>query len=380
MKVLMVVSWYSPREAEAMSAGVFHYEQSIALQKYCQTALYFPFDGTLNEAFSEGMEHGLLTFRRRLSRTRIPKLEGVREILQVVSDLKRICKKWKPDVIHAHCALPAGRAAVLFGKLFGYPVVVTEHNPLQTMGLERRSGRLMTGFVYENSDANICVSANALENLEKEFPKAKFRLIYNGIIDPATVPADGETYAVAGKINFCIVAAFYSREIKGYQHLIPAVAQLKKEGFPVALHICGGGEYMEEYRRLAGELGVEEECIFYGQCRREKLYSIVSQMDFVVSASLFESAGIAVEEAMLLGKPLVVTRSGGANSLVTADTAIVTEAGSTEALTEGLREMLRRKDAFQPEQIRAYARENFEIDGISRRYMALYEALKRKET
>ena len=42
--------------------------------------------------------------------------------------------------------------------------------------------------------------------------------------------------------------------------------------------------------------------------------------------------------------------------------------------------MLRRKDTFRPEQIRAYARENFEIDGISRRYMALYEALKRKET
>lgn len=379
MKVLMVVSWYSPREAEAMTAGVFHYEQSMALQKYCDTALYFPFDGALTEDFSEGMEHGLLTFRRRLARTRIPKLEGVREILQVVSDLKRICKKWKPDVIHAHCAMPAGRAAVLFGKLFGYPVVITEHNPVQTMGLESRSCRLMTQFAYENSDANICVSGNSGENLKALFPRATFQLIYNGIIDPASVGSDGQTYRVDGKINFCIIAAFYSREIKGYQHLIPAVAQLKKEGYPVALHICGGGDHMAQYQALAEELGVAEECIFYGQCQREKVYSILSQMDFSVSASLFECSGVSVEEAMLLGKPLVVTRSGGANSLVTEDTAIVTDAGSTEALTEGIREMIRRRAAFREETIRAYARENFEIDGVSRRYMALYEALKRKE-
>ena len=379
MKVLMVVSWYSPRHAEVMTAGVFHYEQTMALKKYCDAALYYPFDETLPEDFSEGVEKGLLTFRRRLKRTRIPKLEGVREILQVVSDLKKICKKWKPDVIHAHCAMPAGRAAVLFGKLYGYPVVITEHNPVETMGLESRSGKLMTQFAYENSSANICVSGNSKERLMELFPKASFDIIYNGIIDPASIPTDGETYAVEGKINFCIIAAFYSREIKGYQYLIPAVARLKEEGLPVLLHICGGGDYMEEYQNLAKELGVAEDCIFYGQCGREKVYSILSQMEFSVSASIFECSGVSVEEAMLLGKPLVVTRSGGANSLVTEDTAIVTDRGSIDALVDGIREMIARREEFRAEMIRRYARENFEIDAVSHQYLALYEKLRGME-
>ena len=44
MKVLMVSSWYSPKDADVLTAGVFHYEQSMALKPYCDVALYFPYD------------------------------------------------------------------------------------------------------------------------------------------------------------------------------------------------------------------------------------------------------------------------------------------------------------------------------------------------
>jgi glycosyltransferase involved in cell wall biosynthesis len=190
---------------------------------------------------------------------------------------------------------------------------------------------------------------------------------------------ESKAYAKPGKINCCIVAAFYSKDIKGYQYLLPAMAKLKAQGLPVVLHICGGGDYYEYYVNLAKELDIEDVCIFYGNCTKAEVYSIVSQMDFNISASLFECSGVSVEEALLLGKPMLVTRSGGANSLVTEEVAIVVDKGSTDALVEGIRQMAERLPQFDSQKIRAYAEENFEIDHVSRQYMTLYgEILEKK--
>ena len=162
------------------------------------------------------------------------------------------------------------------------------------------------------------------------------------------------------------------------------MAELKKRGKPVVLHICGGGDYLEYYQDLARKLDIEDCCIFYGNCTKEQVYSIVLQMDFNISASLYESAGVSVEEALLMGKPVLVTRSGGANSLVTEDTAIIVDKGSTQALVDGILEMIQRLPAFRRETIYDYAFHHFEIDQVSRQYMKLYneilEKRKRHET
>lgn len=374
MKVLMVASWYSAKDAPVMTAGVFHYEQSMALKKYCDVALLYPYDTTLPCYFSKEEEHGLLTYRSHY-KPRSFKGSWVLDVIREIGILRRVCKDYKPDVIHAHCCLPAGRAAVIFGRLYGYPVVITEHSPIEQMCLDSRSGKAQMHHTYKHSSANVCVSRDSMERLGQHFPDCGYQVIYNGIIDPGTVATDGQVYARPNTVNCCIVAAFYSLDIKGYQFLIPAIRQLKDRGIHVTLHICGGGDYFDHYKALAKELEVDDRCIFYGQCNREKVYSIVSQMDFNISASIFECSGVSVEEAMLLGKPMLVTRSGGANSLCTEDTAIVVDRGSTEALTEGILTMMEKLPAFHADTIRNYANENFEIDHVSRHYMTLYRSV-----
>lgn len=375
MKVLMVTSWYSPKDAPVMTAGVFHYEQSMALKQYCDMALYYPYDTALSTPFSRAEEHGLLTYRRKMGGVRIPKVSAFLHQRKILSDLRRICKAFQPDVLHAHCGIPAGRIVAQFGKRYGYPVVITEHCPMEQLPVENPRFRAKLGYAYRNSAANICVSRDSMERLQPHFPDCRFRVIYNGILPPEALEQDTATYAQPGKLNCCIVAAFYSKDIKGYQFLLPAIAQLKQEGMPVALHICGGGDYFEYYVNLAKELDIADCCIFYGNCSKAKVYSIVSQMDFNISASLFECSGVSVEEALLLGKPMLVTRSGGANSLVTEEVALVVDKGSTQALADGIRQMARELPRFDKDAIRAYAEENFEIDHVSRQYLALYEEI-----
>jgi len=203
----MVASWYSAKNAPVMTAGVFHYEQSMALKEYCDVALLFPYDTALDCDFSKQEERGLLTYR---SKYRPHNYTGgwFFDMLHEVSVLHRVCKDYQPDVIHAHCCLPAGRSAVLFGKLYGYPVVVTEHSPIEQMYLNSTSNKIQRRFVYKNSSANVCVSRDSMQRLNQHFPKCGYQVIYNGIIDPKTIPVDGNRYARPDTVNCCIVAAF----------------------------------------------------------------------------------------------------------------------------------------------------------------------------
>jgi len=213
----MIPTWYSGHDDEVMLAGVFHYEQSIALQKYCDMALYYPFDTTLKTGFLECEEKGLLTFRRKHSRLKLLKY------MLYIKDLMHIRKTFRPDILHAHVGAEAGKIAVVLGKIFRIPVVITEHNPIELAGLDNERNKNRNRFAYGKSQANICVSEDSKNRLGKIFSDCKFRVIYNGIMDPNTIDFDGKKYAVDGYVNCCIVAAFYSRDIKGYQYLIPAM-------------------------------------------------------------------------------------------------------------------------------------------------------------
>lgn len=381
-KILMIPTWYSARDAEVMFAGVFHYEQAMALKKYADTAMYFPYDMNYDGGFTQAEERGMLTFRRG------KRLAFLRPVFYVF-DYIRICKSFKPDIIHGHVGLGAGVAAMLLGKLFHVPVVITEHNPLEMMGFDDPKRIDLAKRVYVHSKKNVCVSRHQMECLQEYFPEEEFQLIHNGVYDPMPMEVDGASYAVSGRINACIAAGFYSKDIKGYQYLIPAVKKLVDDGVAITLHIAGDGDYFEYYRDMVRELGIEENCIFYGMCDKKKMYSIMKQMDFIVSASLYESAGVTVQEAQLLAKPVLVTKSGGANSLVTENTAVVVDKGSTEALVEGVKEMISRlglkadgakagknpEGCFEPEKIREYALSQFEIDEVSKKYMEIYNSL-----
>lgn len=372
LNVLMITTWYSPSDAEVMTAGVFHYEQSMALEKYCNMALYYPYDVDLQCDFMKKTERGLLTYRSR-------KYTGkIKKYLLWIRDFRKIYKEFKPDILHAHVGAGAGILAKIFGKIFGIPVVVTEHNPIELMNLENSRNKRLYHLAYHHSKANVCVSADSMKRLQQHFPDEQFQVIHNGIMNPDSLTTSEVRYAKDGRINCCIVAAFYSKDIKGYQYLIPAMKELLDKGVPITLHICGGGDYFEYYVDMAKELEISENCIFYGNCDRSKVYDIVRQMDFNISASIFECSGVSVQEAMLLGKPLVVTKSGGANSLVTSDTAIVVDRESTSALVDGIEQMIERLSEFDANKIKEYAFVNFEIDEVSKKYVELYDKIVKK--
>lgn len=372
LNVLMVVSWYSPK-AEKLSGGIFHYEQVRSLNKLCNCAIYYPYDRTLEEPVYSGRDWGIQTYRSKYAQR-----EKIKNRVYMIKAMKMIVKEFHPDIIHGNVATEVGRFAVILGKLFHIPVMITEHSAVEASGVRTFPHRMYADFVYRFSDYNACVSDRLTEQLRGIFPKYRFHTIYNGIPAAFVYENNGEQremYRDGNKINAAIVAGYYDKDVKGLQFLLPAIKRIIVEGEEILFHFVGGGEYLDYYKDMAIDLGIENSCIFYGNCDKKEVYRIVSEMDFMISASIFESFGCSIAEGMMLGKPAVVTRCGGLESIVNEKTGILVEAKSSDELYMGIKRMIKSYFDFPEKELINYALNKFEVGHISKQYLKVYKQI-----
>lgn len=366
MNVLMMVSWYASKNDVTGVGGIFHYEQAASLKKYCNVVIYYPYDRDVT-AVTDEVEKGIKVYRSKY------KLENkLRNRYYMFRAMKKIKKEFAPDIIHAQVATEAGRFAVALGKIFRIPVIITEHSTVEASGVQRFPHHMYADFAYKYSRYNACVSEYLRDGLKEIFPAYDFHTVYNGIKIPDNIVRT-QVYRAEGYINMIIVASLYDWEIKGIPGILENVGKLKGEGYKVRLHIVGDGEYLEDFQDYAKKLNIQDECIFYGRFTKNEVYSIMEQMDFLISASKFESFGCSIAEAMMMGKPVLATRSGGPESIVTEETGILIEKENPRALYEGLKEMIHNFKSYDCEKIKDYARSRFDIDAISRKYIEIYK-------
>ncbi|SFT54040.1 Glycosyltransferase involved in cell wall bisynthesis [Selenomonas sp. GACV-9] len=364
MNVLMVVSWYTSKNSKKITEGIFHYEQAISLQKYCNVAIYWPFDGE-NLHVVKDEEFGLLTYRSGYRHRR-----GISR-WDILKNYRKVIREYKPDVIHAQVAGSAGKYSIIISKLHDIPVVITEHAPLEMMDLNSWKYRIILKYIYSQSYKNICVSDYLNKQLSTKFITCQFLTIFNPIADCfINVPVSRRR--LNQKIVCGVVAQLYDKDIKGLQFLLPAIRNLIDNNVDIVLNIIGGGKYLDYYIELSKKLCLNNAVIFHGDCPKETVVNIITQMDFMISASLFESAGVNIEESLALGKPMVVTKSGGGDSLVDDTNAIVVEKGSVDALANGIKDMINNYSRFDQEAIAKNAREKFSMKRITEQYISIY--------
>ena len=290
--------------------------------------------------------------------------------------MKKIVQEFHPDIIHGQVATEAGRFAVVLGHLFRIPVIISEHSAVDVSGVREFPHYYYARYAYGHSCYNTCVSDQLTSDLSELFPKYEFHTVYNGIIKPE-VKKSASLYREKNFVNIVMIAEMYDRYIKGIQFVLPVLQRLVQSGYPVMLHLIGGGEYLEEYKAVADDLKINTHCVFYGACSKQKVYDILSEMDFFVCASIFESFSCATAEAMICGKPVVATKCGGPNSFVTKETGILVEKESEQALYNGILDMIKDFRKYSPEAISAYACDKFLIENIGRQYMQIYENVRK---
>lgn len=96
---------------------------------------------------------------------------------------------------------------------------------------------------------------------------------------------------------------------KAFEVSVDAMKRLKDAGKNVRWYVLGEGDQRKKLQEQIDTLGLTENFILYGAVNNP--YPFMKQADIYVHASRFEGKSIAIQEAQILGKPMVVSDCSG---------------------------------------------------------------------
>jgi glycosyltransferase involved in cell wall biosynthesis len=297
---------------------------------------------------------------------------GLLYFISILRAFLRIRRTFVPDIIHAHTAYPDGFAACLLGKMIRRPVVITEHTgPFETL-LRRPWERWGTHYALFNCHAIIAVSSFLKRRIESEgVVTDNVTVIPNGV-DTTMFSAPDTSNGRGNRILFI----GFLVEIKGLSHLLEAV-QILRDRFnaDIFLEIVGSGPSEPVLQNLVHAMHLSDRVTFTGFKSHDEVPAMISRADLVVLPSLYETFGITLIEAMAMGKPVVATRCGGPEDIVTEEVGRLVPAKDPLALADAIRYVLDNYGKYRPERISAIAKEKFGFDVVNGRIIDLYGSL-----
>lgn len=250
-------------------------------------------------------------FRRRADFCTVPEMAGY--LAGAFIPALRLSAAWKPDIIHAHFAVPTGALAWPLHFLTRIPYVLTVHlgdlpggNPDQTDALFR----VLNPFIRPIWRGASAVTASSLfaANLARAAYGIDPAIIHNGI-SMAGRPSAART---AGKVlRFAAVGRFNPQ--KNFPWMIRALAQC---AFPWTLDLVGDGAQREEIRAAVMETGLEGRVKLHGWLPEQALRETLSSADVLLMPSTSEGNPVSAVEALKQGVAIVGSTTPGLSDLI----------------------------------------------------------------
>jgi sugar transferase (PEP-CTERM/EpsH1 system associated) len=298
--------------------------------------------------------------------------------LRLVLQLAGVLRRARPDVLHTHswATLCEGLVAA---RLAGVPVVVHgEHGTLETRPRNRRIQR----WAWQRCDRVLSVSSRLAERMSAEmgFPLERITTIRNGVDLPLFASADrGRGRRALGLDPAQLVIGTVGRlvPVKGHETLLHALAQLRDRGRSYQAVIVGDGILRAQLESRVRELGLGGAVHLAGH--REQVADALAAMDLFVLPSISEGLSNTILEAMAAGLPVVATRVGGADELVShGRTGLLVPSGDVDALARALDDVARCADtrAAMGAEGRRLAEREFSLEGMVANYERLYHAVR----
>jgi len=263
---------------------------------------------------------------------------GFRSMRQSVIFLKQVCSENQIHIIHAHMA-DAAFLGWLVARKLNLPLVISHHG--DDILLESNSVCRFVYFVLLNlavryAAMNIAVSQSVAERVCKllRVKEQSVQVISNGVRIPDDSQLENkQSRQESQNLSLTIVNVGRLVPLKGQRQLIYAVAQLVNYFPDIRLYIVGGGDMVQELKRLAEHEKVSRYIEFTGAVDDVAVY--LAKADIYVSSSQLEGMPVSVLEAMAWRIPVVASDIPGNRSVVKQDeTGFLYELNNTDDLVE----------------------------------------------
>lgn len=194
---------------------------------------------------------------------------------------------------------------------------------------------LLSRYIDKTVSVSLAVCKHLIEN---KIPEKKIHLIHNGVEIDRFKPIEAKDIKAEFGLRpdeYIIGTAARLTRSKGVFELIEAISILSKKRKNIRLIIAGDGPERNSLELFAKYLGVSERIIFAGL--RNDIEKIYSAMDVFILPSINEPFGLAILEAMAVGKPVIATNTGGIPEIIRhEETGLLIEPRSPKAIAEAI--------------------------------------------
>lgn len=267
----------------------------------------------------------------------------------IIRELKKIMVQGKVSVVHTHLydGGKYGRIAARMAEIPG--IIHTAHN----VYVKRRTkhhwiNRLLSFF----TDRIIAVSEAVKESLVHydRIKPGKIRVIHNGVdlseFEGPWSSGDARIQLGIKPEEYVIGVVARLEEQKGHRILLEALSRNRAILSSLKVLIVGDGKLRTVLEEEAREKGLSSQVLFLGT--RKPILPILKALDLFLLPSLWEGFSMAILEAMAAGIPVIATRVGGAEEVITSGKdGLLISSGNALALAEAIQDAYLHRDKFQ---------------------------------
>lgn len=373
MNILIIPSWFYDHESP--NAGTF-FNDEATLVASCNHVVLMVFDRvavsetTVNWDLaiefcikSESINDKLTITRIRLPFYKESSWEDNLKAFQplVFNAFQAICQNFKVDIIHAYATFYGGIFAHWISKAYHIPYIITEH-----------FGPFNPDFLHSNYVKNEMIEAiNDSNSLACVSTHLRQQILMQGILRDSLVIGNyvnDKLFQINDNLmedNLLLTVAYYPSYIKDLKTLMKAYSILVKQGIEFRAIIVGGGEIKGGYHgcnpieKMVTEFNLTKYVRVIGAVPHREMVRLMQKCSFYVSSSIAESFGVSICEAMLCGKPCVVTKNGGSMDFTNMQNSIVVDIHNSEELADGIIHMMSHRKSFNANKIRKYIVEKY---------------------
>lgn len=195
---------------------------------------------------------------------------------------------------------------------------------------------------YPKVDYIVTISDICKNSLDEVFPESKHKTkVIHNISSPKTI---NKLSMEKCKVNFDneytnIIMVGRPSDVKGYDFAIESCQKLKEDGYKVKFYSIGTSNDVEKFKQLVKKLDLEKEFIFIGETNNP--YKFISKADIYIHPSRFEGKSVAIDEAKILCKPIVITNFTTSKDHIDNEVNGLIVDMSSDGVYEGIKKLIK---------------------------------------
>ena len=295
--------------------------------------------------------------------------------------LRKLIKDEQVDLIQSHL-LGSNVYCSMAGILTGVPVVATFHGSVD-IGETERFKSLKSAIINTGANRIIAVTDSLRDDIITRTPlnRNKIEVIYNGIDTSLYQRSHSNRlrHEYGWSDEEVIIGCLGNiRPAKGYDILLHAAALLRHGNRSYRFVVAGQAKdrLYDELLQLRKQLGLEDRVYFLGFI--EDAAEFLSNLDLFLSSSISEGLPLAAIQAMVAKLPIIATRCGGYEGLITdRENGWLVEVGKPGAIADAIDSVMAEPEVQRKlaDNAHNYATRTFDIKVMQDAYTELYASL-----